>query len=350
MDSAWGAEPSKGVLPMVPFGSSFSAVSSVAGSWWLLTTLLGMGCERSPAPKPHLSPEASAASTTGADAALTTGASAALTTRAEAPSTSGDPSSGSLTQRKTFTTSSGVEMVLVPAGKFVMGDATGLKDEQPTHEVSLSAFFMDRFEVTQGHFAETVGYNPAKRERPQDAVDQVRWTEAIDYCNGRSKREGLETCYDLSTGRCRFEADGYRLPTEAEWEYACRAGTTTRYFFGEDASGLGAFAWFEKNAPKDSRSVGAKKPNPWGLYDMAGSLLEWCNDPYDAGYYAASPSKDPVGPPGGKDRVLRGGCWRMGAQDCRSAVRFHDEPSNADSCFGWDSYGFRCVRKAEPAK
>jgi len=160
-------------------------------------------------------------------------------------------------------------MVLIPAGKFVMGDGAGEKDEQPAHPVEIGAFLMDRTEVTQARFEETVGYNPSKRERKEEAVDRVRWTEAIDYCNERSKREGLEPCYDLKTAECRFEATGYRLPTEAEWEYACRAGTSTRYFCGDDASALDAFAWFDKNAAKDSRPVGARRPNAWGLHDMA---------------------------------------------------------------------------------
>jgi acetoin utilization deacetylase AcuC-like enzyme/formylglycine-generating enzyme required for sulfatase activity len=240
----------------------------------------------------------------------------------------------------------GLEMVRIPAGRFVMGDAAGAPDERPPRAVEVSAFLMDRREVTQALFDRIMGYNPAKRERPGDAVDQIRWTEAIEFCNERSKREGLAPCYDLKTGACRLDADGYRLPTEAEWEYACRAGTTTRTFCGDAPGALAAHAWFAGNASKTSRPVGAKKPNPWGLFDMAGSLLEWCNDRYAADAYAAGAAKDPTGPATGRDRVLRGGSWNMPAAKCRSAIRFHDEPASADSCYGWDSYGFRCVRRA----
>jgi formylglycine-generating enzyme required for sulfatase activity len=311
---------------MIHDSNQFTMHALAARALSILAAILGAGCGKSSAPPAGTIPQADSRSS---------------------PQVS--PIGGQAAPEIT-TTSSGVEMVLIPAGKFRMGDAAGAKDEQPVHEVEISAFLMDRFEVTQRHFSETVGYNPAKRERPGDAVDQVRWTEAVDYCNGRSKREGLEPCYDLDTGKCKFEANGYRLPTEAEWEYACRAGTATRWFCGDDASGIDAYAWFNRNAPKDTRPVGARKPNAWGLHDMAGSLLEWCNDRYDPESYAKSPPRDPQGPAQGKDRVLRGGCWRLGPNECRSAIRFHDEPANADSCFGWDSYGFRCVRRARPAR
>lgn len=247
-------------------------------------------------------------------------------------------------------TRSGVEMAMIPAGTFSMGDPLGAGDEGPSHEVQISPFLMDRTEVTQDQFEKTMGYNPSKVENSNHPVDSVRWLEAIEYCNERSVRDGLVPCYDLTTGGCNFAADGYRLPTEAEWEYACRAGTTTRYFSGDNPLGLDPFAWFEKNAVKKSHPVASKKPNAWGLHDMSGSLIEWCNDWYASDAYAAGPAKDPTGPSRGKERVLRGGSWRMKGEECRSAIRFHDAPALPDACFGRDSYGFRCVRRAKEAK
>jgi len=246
---------------------------------------------------------------------------------------------------KEITTKTGVEMVLVPAGSFEMGDKKGKKDEQPAHSVTLSAFYMDKYEVVQKDFEKMTGMNPSKFGGDGQPVEQIRWFEAIEYCNERSRREGLEPCYDLETGACNFEANGYRLPTEAEWEYACRAGTKTRYFFGDSPGKLKFYAWYKKNSGKRAHPVGKRKPNDWGLYDMAGNLREWCNDWYAADYYAQSPKQDPRGPAEGTKRVLRGGCWATREDTCTSAVRFADAPELADVCLGYDVYGFRCVRR-----
>jgi formylglycine-generating enzyme required for sulfatase activity len=136
-----------------------------------------------------------------------------------------------------------------------------------------------------------------------------------------------------------------RLPTEAEWEYACRAGTKTVYYFGDDPAKLGEYAWFDKNSGGHPRPVGQKKPNPWGLYDICGNLWEWCNDFYKVDYYNESPATDPKGPDAGQTKVVRGGMWRANADKCRSAYRYNENPGYADVCFGYDIYGFRCVRK-----
>ncbi len=133
----------------------------------------------------------------------------------------------------------------------------------------------------------------------------VGWGKAALYCNLRSEAEGLEPCYN-DFGECNFEATGYRLPTEAEWEYACRAGSTTVYSFGSDTAQLGQHAWFKSNANKKTHPAGKKEANAWGLYDMHGNVAEWCNDVYAADYYHHSPSKNPRGPSEGEKNVLRG--------------------------------------------
>lgn len=237
-------------------------------------------------------------------------------------------------------------LVSIPAGKFMMGD----KDEvdAPPHEVSVSAFLMDKHLVTQDQFQKLMGANPSRWKGGQNPVEQLRWSDAVKFCNKRSEAEGLKPCYDLATLKCDFSADGYRLPTEAEWEYACRAGTTTPYFFGASPAKAGEFAWFDKNAGGKPRPVGQKQPNPWGLHDMTGNVWQWCNDFYDVEYYSKSPKQDPPGPAEGKNKVLRGGAWRFSADNCRSGYRYNENPGSADVCFGYDIYGFRCVRRATP--
>jgi formylglycine-generating enzyme required for sulfatase activity len=245
----------------------------------------------------------------------------------------------------TVTTRTGVEMVLVPAGEFVMGDDGGDDDERPAHKVRISAFYIDTSEVTQKAYRALMGGNPAKFAGPDRPVERASWLAATQYCNMRSLREGLKPCYDPKTQACDFAADGYRLPTEAEWEYACRAGTATRYSFGNDAAGLPAYAWFRANAAKETHPARQRAPNPWGLYDMHGNVAEWCNDFY-ADAYTAGEATDPRGPAGGKERVLRGGSWASSAEACRSSSRAAEPPGFADVCFGYEAYGFRCVRRA----
>jgi formylglycine-generating enzyme required for sulfatase activity len=162
----------------------------------------------------------------------------------------------------------------------------------------------------------------------------------------RSLREGLEPCYDETTLKCNFGADGYRLPTEAEWEYACRAGTTSRYFFGDDPRKLRRYAWFKANAHKTTRPAGQKEPNRWGLVDMQGNVSEWCHDFCGEGYYAQAESENPRGPASGEYRVLRGGNWDSSEETCRSSARHFEAPAFADVCFRRDAIGFRCVRRA----
>ncbi len=234
-------------------------------------------------------------------------------------------------------------VVRIPAGRFQMGDKEEA-DAKP-HEVAVNAFFMDKTLVTQDQYEKAMGENPSRWKGGNNPVEQVRWSDAVRFCNKRSELEGLRPCYDLKTWKCDFDADGYRLPTEAEWEYACRAGTSTAYFFGDDPSKLGDYAWFDKNSGGRPRPVGQKQPNAWGLHDICGNVWEWCNDFYTVDYYSKSPPTDPKGPDTGQTKVVRGGAWRFSAQRCRSGYRYNENPGYADVCFGYDIYGFRCVRK-----
>jgi len=248
--------------------------------------------------------------------------------------------------RETIKTKLGIEMILIPAGEFMMGNAQGGADERPVHKVKVSAFYMDTNLVTQQQYETLMRTCPARWKNPKNPVEQVRWSDAVKYLNARSQAEGIEPCYDLKTWKCDFAADGYRLPTEAEWEYACRAGTRTKYFFANDAKKLSIFAWYKKNSGSRPRPIRQKLPNPWGLYDIYGNVWEWCHDHYKPDYYKKSPSDNPRGPSTGTARVLRGGAWNSDAGHCTSSYRNKADPGYADVCFGYDIYGFRAVRRA----
>jgi formylglycine-generating enzyme required for sulfatase activity len=242
-------------------------------------------------------------------------------------------------------TKGGAEMVLIPAGSFEMGSDRGQADEAPVHRVCVDAFLMDRCEVTQAQYAEHVLGNPSHFKGPTLPIEQVSWADAALYCNARSKAEGLEPCYDEDSAECNLEANGYRLPTEAEWEYACRAGATTDYSFGSSAAKLKDHAWYTANSGKQTHPVGQKTPNAWGLHDMHGNVAEWCNDMYDARYYEASPDRNPPGPADSDKYVLRGGAFNSKPDECRSSFRLGDDPGFQDPCFRGDHIGFRCVRR-----
>ncbi|HUU29997.1 MAG TPA: SUMF1/EgtB/PvdO family nonheme iron enzyme [archaeon] len=233
----------------------------------------------------------------------------------------------------------GIKLVAIPGGDFQMGQ-DGIAT--PVHTVTLTTFQMSITEITQGQYVRVMGSNPSGFNTGDDnlPVEQVNWKDAATFCNQLSQAAGLEPCYDLSTWRCDFTRSGFRLPTEAEWEYACRAGTRTNYYTGDNAADLLRAAWYSDNSGQATHPVGLKERNAWGLYDMHGNVFEWCNDWFDQNYYTVSSRYDPTGPASGSDRVLRGGSWFNNANFCLSAGRQSYSPD-----YGYNGLGFRIVRR-----
>jgi formylglycine-generating enzyme required for sulfatase activity len=245
-----------------------------------------------------------------------------------------------------WTNSIGIKLALIPAGTFQMGSTGADKDaeyaEKPQHEVRITQpFYLGVHEVTQGQYQTVMGQNPSGFKGSDNLpVEEVSWLDAVRFCNKLSEREGLNPYYRIEGDAVTIAGgDGYRLPTEAEWEYACRAGTTTRFSFGDDEKALGQYAWYLANSSFQTHPVGEKPPNAFGLYDMHGNVWEWCWDGYDTNYYERSPGKDPPGPGTAAHRVIRGGGWDDDPQFARSAYRFRDSP-------GYRSFylGFRLAR------
>ena len=233
-----------------------------------------------------------------------------------------------------------VEMVLIQSGRFMMGSPafeTERGKYESRHKVTISRpFFMSKYEVTQGQWRAMMGSNPSDFSACGDdcPVEQVSWHEAVEFCNKLSEHYGLTPAYRISGESVTWYkgADGYRLPTEAEWEYACRAGTTTRFYAGDSDSDLGGAGWYDVNSATKTHPVGKKAPNVWGLYDMHGNVLEWCWDSY--GCYSSTSMTNPTGPSSGSYRVFRGGSWNSGTKFCRSASRGTSRPGFRNSVLG----------------
>ena len=249
---------------------------------------------------------------------------------------------------RTLTNSIDMDFVRVSAGRFRMGagedDREAIDAERPQHEVTISRpFYLGRFEVTQEQWEAVMGSNPYELDRSNPYYNlpgmaeritrpnhpaTVSWNDAQGFIRRLNRMEGGER---------------YRLPTEAEWEYAARAGTTTSYSFGNDESELGRYAWFGEDFDTGgTHPVGRKRPNPWGLYDVHGNAWEWVSDHYAPDYYASSPSVDPTGPGTGSARVVRGGSWHVTSDSWRTSFR-----KEYESDYRGISIGFRLLRMTD---
>jgi formylglycine-generating enzyme required for sulfatase activity len=247
--------------------------------------------------------------------------------------------------------------VYIKGGTFMMGSRPSelrRKDDEVQHSVTVSCFYMGKYAVTQKEWRDVMEKNPKHFKGDTLPADQVNWFDAVEFCNKKSRKEGLTPAYirEGPNVTCQWNANGYRLPTEAEWEYACRAGSTTPFNTGNNITTAQANYCGQEpynNGPKGeylkkTTPVGNFPPNPWGFYDMHGNMYEWCWDWY--GPYYTIEQYDPSGAPSGTHRVLRGGCYRSSAYGVRSAMRVKCCPGGTsffDNDYGPTEYGFRLV-------
>ncbi len=274
-----------------------------------------------------------------------------------------------------------LEMVYVAGGTFTMGDTwgDGESDERPTHTVTVNSFYIGKYEVTNAHAVEVFNWALAQGKitansstvknaegDPQELLDldayfcqisyngsqlyvennydnnpvmEISWYGAIVFCNYLSEMEGLTPVYDLNDWSCNWNANGYRLPTEAEWEYAARGGNQSQGYKYSGSNNVDEVAWYSSNSGGHTHEIGTKQPNELGIYDMSGNVWEWCWDWYSSSYYSSSPQDNPKGPDSGSYRVLRGGSWYYDANFVRVAYR-----GNLNPGFTSHGRGFRILR------
>ena len=205
-----------------------------------------------------------------------------------------------------------LEMVAIPAGSFMMG-SNEYDSQKPIHKVTLKEFYLGQYPVTQEQYQAVMGNNPSRfKDNPKNPVENVSWNDAQEFCQKLKK--------------LKLTDKDFRLPTEAEWEYACRAGTQTHFYFGNKENQLGEYAWFDKNSDSITHPVGQKKPNNWELYDMIGNVWQWCGDFTHSSYAEKLENIKNNGniiwpDSNGTRHILRGGCWNQGARSCYSATR-----------------------------
>jgi len=221
-----------------------------------------------------------------------------------------------------------MDFVLIRPGSFTMGtDLFNKGTDKTTHKVTLTKpFLLGKYEVTQEQWEQVMGSNPSKFKGAKNPVETVSWTDCQSF---------------VAKLNAKVSGQTFRLPTESEWEYACRADSTGTYCFGNDLRSMAEYAWYDPNDKGTTHPVGEKKANAWGLYDMHGNVREWCADWYGA--YPAAVVVDPQGSSSGSYRVIRGGCWSDLADRCTAAARGHDKPSEMSSCVG-----LRLARSSPP--
>lgn len=248
-------------------------------------------------------------------------------------------------------------IIFVEGGTFEMGDSLdeGDNDEMPIHTVTINSFYIGKYEVTQAEYEEVMGYNPSYFDGGNKPIDIVSWYDALIYCNKKSILQGLVPCYSVNgdtnpdnwgenfNPNCNWNANGFRLPTEAEWEYSARGGInwSDNYRFCGTSDNLLDYAWYYVNSDDQTHEVGTKLPNQLGIHDMNGNVREWCWDWYSEDYYSSSSNNNPLGPDNGVYRVLRGWGYRNHTyNDLRVANRERFDPIYG----GYTNWGFRIVR------
>lgn len=257
--------------------------------------------------------------------------------------------------------SGSIEMVTIPGGTFRRGSDNPDDYASPVHAVKISEFMMSRYEVTEAQYRATVGKKPVNAEEAGLPVVHVSWYDAVEFCNALSKKEGLDPVYSIDKKNADpgnsasddaqkwtvvqdLSKNGYRLPTETEWEYAYRAGTATVYYWGDSINP--DYLWFADNSDGTRHVGGGKKPNAWGLHDMSGNVWEWCWDwwtGYDD-YTNGMSATDPVGYPAGENRMFRGGGIYSHDGD---PIRAASHAYNAQPVFHSDDVGIRVVRRGK---